>query len=71
MLFWFEHLQCPVLDGRLQPRLLGEVGAPLHLQPIPLRSIGCQCGEPLPRSGLLQMNLYTTNYRRCHFLFLS
>jgi len=37
-----------------------EVGAPPHWQPIPLRSIGCQCGRPLLRSGLLQTNLYTT-----------
>jgi len=37
-----------------------EVGAPPHWQPIPLRSIGCQCGGPLLRSGLLQTNLYTT-----------
>jgi len=26
------------------------VGAPPHWQPIPLRSIGCQCGGPLPRA---------------------
>jgi hypothetical protein len=38
----------------------GEVGAPPHWQPIPLRSIGCQCGGPLLRNRLLQTNLYTT-----------
>jgi hypothetical protein len=27
-----------------------EVGAPPHWQPIPLRSIGCQCGGPMPRA---------------------
>ena len=26
------------------------VGAPPHWQPIPLRSIGCQCGGPMPRA---------------------
>jgi hypothetical protein len=36
------------------------VGAPPHWQPILLRSIGCQCGELLLGSGLLQTNLYTT-----------
>ena len=36
------------------------VGAPPHWQPIPLRSIVCQCGELLLGSGLLQTNLYTT-----------
>jgi hypothetical protein len=35
------------------------VGAPPHWQPIPLRSIVCQCGELLLGSGLLQTNLYT------------
>jgi hypothetical protein len=37
------------------------VGAPPHWQPIPLRSIVCQCGELLLGSGLLQTNLYTTH----------
>jgi hypothetical protein len=48
------------------------VGAPPHWQPIPLRSIGCQCGELLLGSGLLQTNLYTTNATSiCEFKSLS
>jgi hypothetical protein len=43
------------------PGWSGEVGAPPHWQPIPLRSIGCQCGGLLQCRGLLQTNLYTTS----------
>jgi hypothetical protein len=50
------------------PEWSGEVGAPPHWQPIPLRSIGCQCGEPLLCSGLLQTNLYTTTSARFYNL---
>ena len=39
------------------------VGVSPHWQPIPLRYIGCQCGEPLLRNELLQTKFYTTSWK--------
>ena len=51
MLFWFKHLQYLALDGRLQPRRTGRGGRrAAALEPIPLRSIGCQCDGPMLRA---------------------
>lgn len=49
MLFLVSTFSVQLWTDACNPGKSGRVGAPPHWQPIPLRSIGCQCGEPLPR----------------------
>jgi len=49
--FWFAPSVSGLGRTPTTPDNREEVGAPPHWQPIPLRSIGCQCGGPLLRAG--------------------
>jgi len=50
VLFWLAPSVFSLGRTPATPRGRDGVGAPPHWQPIPLRSIGCQCGGSLSRA---------------------